>query len=109
MRFLPMLRYDTLRKRPKHFHRLTGLTLPEFDQVFDKFVPSWNAYLAPLMNNPKRQRKYGGGRHAEVETLQDKLLFILVYVRMYPLLFLQGIIFGIEEGNACVWVHRLLP
>ncbi len=28
---------------------------------------------------------------------------------MYPLLFLQGIMFGIEEGNTCIWVHRLLP
>ena len=109
MAILPMLRYKTIIKRPKHFHRLTGLTPSEFDQVFDKFLSAWNEYIAPIASNPTRQRKYGGGRNAEIETLQDKLLFILVYVRMYPLLFLQGVMFGIDESNSCIWVHRLLP
>lgn len=104
-----MLRYAKLVKRPKHLHRLTGLTVGEFEQVLDKFQSAWNMYVAELAKNPTRQRKFGGGRHASVESLEDKLLFILVYVRMYPLLFLQGIMFDIEEGNTCIWVHRLLP
>lgn len=104
-----MLHYPSLVKRPKHFHRLTGLTTSEFDQLFDKFVSAWQQYLSPIISDPKRKRKYGGGRHTAQESLQDKLLFILVYVRMYPLMFLQGIMFGIEEGNVCIWVHRLLP
>jgi DDE superfamily endonuclease/Helix-turn-helix of DDE superfamily endonuclease len=104
-----MLTYQKLVKRPLHLHRLTGLSVLEFEQLFDKFQSSWNMYLSELAKNPKRQRKIGGGRHATLETLEDKLLFILVYVRMYPLLFLQGIMFDIEEGNTCIWVHRLLP
>ena len=81
----------------------------EFEQLLDKFQSVWNMYILDLSRNPKRKRKFGGGRHATLEDLEDKLLFILVYVRMYPLLFLQGIMFGIEEGNTCIWVHRLLP
>lgn len=104
-----MLTYQSLVSRPKHFHRLTGLTPAEFDQLGDKFQSSWQQYTQGIARNPKRQRKYGGGRHPTLFTLEDKLLFILVYVRMYPLLFMQGIIFGIEEGNTCIWVHRLLP
>lgn len=96
-------------KRPAHLHRLTGLSVVEFDQLLDKFQSAWNMYTLDLSKNPKRVRKIGGGRHATLLTLPDKLLFILVYVRMYPLLFLQGILFGIEEGNTCIWVHRLLP
>lgn len=104
-----MLSYQKLVKRPSHLHRLTGLTVPEFEHVLDKFQSSWSMYMSERANNPERQRKIGAGRHATLETPEDKLMFILVYVRMYPLLFLQGIMFDIEEGNTCIWVHRLLP
>lgn len=104
-----MLSYAKLRKHPKHLHRLTGVTIAEFEQLLDKFQSSWNMYEAELAKDPQRKRKFGGGRHPVLENLEDKLLFVLVYVRMYPLLFLQGIMFGIEEGNTCIWVHRLLP
>jgi hypothetical protein len=104
-----MLSYTKIVKRPNHLHRLTGLSVIEFEQLLDKFQSSWNMYVVRLGKDPGRKRKIGGGRHATLLSLEDKLLFIFVYVRMYPLLFLQGIMFNIEEGNACIWVHRLLP
>jgi len=104
-----MLSYQKLVHRPSHLHRLTGLSVVEFEQLLDKFQSSWNMYVMELGKNPQRKRRIGGGRHATLLLLEDKLLFILVYVRMYPLLFLQGIMFDIEEGNTCIWVHRLLP
>ena len=104
-----MLSFEKIVKRPAHLHRLTGLSVVEFEQLLDKFQSSWDMSIAKLAKNPLRKRKFGGGRHPVLESLEDKLLFILVYVRMYPLLFMQGIMFGIEEGNACIWVHRLLP
>lgn len=96
-------------KRPSHLHRLTGLSIVEFEQLLDKFQSCWDMYMLDLGKNPKRKRRVGGGRHATLLSLEDKLLFILVYVRMYPLLFLQGVLFTIGEQNACIWVHRLLP
>lgn len=104
-----MLSYAQLVKRPKNFHRLTGLTLVEYNELYDKFYSCWKEYERKLASDPKRKRKYGGGRNPVLEDLRDKLLFILVYVRMYPLLFLQGMIFGIDESNSCLWVHKLLP
>jgi len=104
-----MITYQKLVGRPAHLHRLTGLSIVEFEQLLDKFQSAWSIYIASLAKDPQRKRKFGGGRHATLEHLEDKLLFILVYVRMYPLLFLQGVMFGIEEGNTCIWVHRLLP
>lgn len=104
-----MITYKRFITHPAHFHRLTGITSSEFDQVFDKFKSSFEAYERKRAKNPQRKRKYGGGRHATLVSLEDKLLFILVYVRIYPLLFMQGVLFGIGEQNACIWVHRLLP
>lgn len=104
-----MVSYQKLVHRPSQFHRLTGLTTLEFDAVLDKFQSAWTGYLTERAHRPFRQRRMGGGRHPILCSLEDKLLFILVYVRIYPLLFLHGMMFGIEEGNTCIWVHRLLP
>jgi hypothetical protein len=41
--------------------------------------------------------------------MADKLLFILLYTRIYPLLFVQGLFFDMAESKACTWVGVLLP
>lgn len=104
-----MVKFQQLSKHPKHFQRLTGITVEEFNVLLDKFQSSWQEYIHLQATSPNRQRKFGGGKHPNLETLPDKLVFILTYVRMYPLLFIQGILFNLGEQNACVWVHRLLP
>jgi hypothetical protein len=40
---------------------------------------------------------------------EDKLLFILVYQKAYPLQELLGSLFGLSQSQANRWVHRLLP
>lgn len=50
---------------------------------------------------------YGGGRKAQLSELSDKLLFILVYFRLYPTQAVQGYLFGMSQAQANVWVHRL--
>lgn len=104
-----MINYERLSRKPKHFHRLTGLTLEEFDQVYDKYVSGWREAEYERKPMWKRKRKPGAGRKSHIKTLKDKLVFILVYVRIYPLLFIQGMLFGMAESKACEWVHRLLP
>ena len=90
-----MATYEHLAKRPKHFTRLIALTLPEFDEVFDKFYSAW--YESERERSPRegRKREYGDGRHAHLRELQDKL----VYVRIYPLLFVHGMMFNLSEGK----------
>ncbi|MEP0924369.1 transposase family protein [Leptolyngbya sp. ST-U4] len=39
----------------------------------------------------------------------DKLLFILVYFRLYPTQEVQGFLFGIGQPQAHEWVHKLTP
>lgn len=104
------LSYERIAKRPQLFHRLTGLTLPEFDRLLDKFVSQYNLLvIQPRLQSAERQRSAGGGRHGQISSPADKLFFILVYVRIYPLLIFHGLLFGMNEGCACRWVGILLP
>lgn len=40
--------------------------------------------------------------------MEQKLLFILVYQKDYPLQSIMGELFGISQGRANQWIHRLL-
>lgn len=104
-----MITYTALISRPNHFYRLTGHTKEEFIYILDKFHSTYGEYQRQKQFNPKRKRAFGAGRPSHLVTLEDKLLFILVYVRTYPLLFLHGLMFNLSESNACFWVHEYLP
>lgn len=104
-----MITYTALKSRPSILYRLTGHTQEEFASILDKFYSAYGEYQRQKQFNSKRKRAFGAGRPSHLVTLEDKLLFILVYVRTYPLLFLHGLMFNLSESNACLWVHEYLP
>src|SRR3989338_6806474 len=104
-----MLSFTKLSHRPRVFQRMTGLTLEEFNQLLDKFRSSWQFFVQSEFLSKERKRKFGGGRTSRLPSLEDKLLFILIYTRTYPTMVVQGLFFGFEDSRACTWVGRLLP
>lgn len=104
------LKAATILKRPRMLHRLTGLKRDEFERILPAFAHVYEQQvIQPRFVQPTRVRGVGGGRKGVLPEGADKLLFILVYVRVYPLLFVQGMLFGMAESNACTWVKVLLP
>jgi hypothetical protein len=104
------LSYTEMVKRPALLHRLTGLTVKEFDALEDAFSTQYDQQvIQPRVSAPGRQRAVGGGQKGALPEVGDKLLFILVYTRIYPLLIIQGMFFGMAESKACKWVGMLLP
>jgi len=102
--------YTTIVARPKLFHRLSGLTIPEFDRLLDKFASQYLLLVVrPRLNAKGRVRIAGGGRKGRINSVEDKLFFILVYTRIYPLHIIQGLFFGMNESAACDWAGKLLP
>jgi len=99
--------YLELKHKPKTFQSLTGLNPKEFEGLLDSFGEAWAAYIEERFHSKARQRGYGAGRKAELKHLEDKLLFILVYFRLYPTQEVQGYLFGIGQAQANEWVHRL--
>ena len=104
-----MFTFDKLSKHPHVFQRMTGLTLEEFYFLLDKFQSSWQIFVREEFLSKERKREFGGGRHSRLHSLEDKLLFILIYTRIYPLMIVQGLFFGFEDSRACEWIQRLLP
>jgi len=102
------LRYDNLKDKPEAFLAFTGLNTKEFQILLQTFTTAWEHYVQqnriPL---ELRQRDYGGGRKARLETWEDKLLFILVYFKTYPLQEVLAFHFDMSQSQACEWIHIL--
>jgi hypothetical protein len=104
------LRAAEVVKRPALFERLTGLSKAEFEPLLESFSREYHQQvIEPRVTAPGRVRGLGGGQKGALPEVGDKLLFILVYTRLYPLLFVQGLFFGMAESKACKWVAILLP
>ena len=96
-----MFAYDQVKERPKLLLAMTGLIQAEFEQLLLPFQTAWDAYVKQAyVDREGRQRQYGGGKpEATLVSIEDKLLFILYYVKVYPLQELLAFEFGIDRKS----------
>ena len=98
------MKYEEARKKPRVFQQLTGMTTEEFDKLKGAFEAAYE--------EEERQRGKPGstaGRKAVLRTSEDKLFFLLFYLRHYPVQEVLAFLFGISQGQANHWIHRLTP
>ncbi len=101
------MEYRPLKNKPRTLRSLTGLNPSEFEALLLNFEAAWERFVSETFKQAKRQRAYGAGRKAHLQSIEDKLLFILVYFRVYPTQEVQGYLFGMSQAQANEWVHRL--
>ena len=106
-----MITYAQLKDKPKEFLAATGLKPDEFERLLPAFVAHYDRrYPADkTMKGQPRQRQRGGGVKGVLAKLEDKLLFILIYEKTYPLQTMQRLQFGLSQPQVNEWVHRLMP
>jgi len=104
-----MFSYDQVKEHPKLLLAMTGLTQAEFEQLLLPFHTTWDAYVKQAyVDREGRQRQYGGGKpETTLVAMEDKLLFILYYVKVYPLQEILAFEFGMVQSTAHEWIHIL--
>jgi hypothetical protein len=58
---------------------------------------------------PRTARRFTVYKNCPLPTPEDRLLFILVYLKTYALQVVQGRLFGMVQSKANQWIHVLLP
>jgi len=101
------LTYSELQGKPRILQSLTGLNREEFEILLESFGKAWEDFVTATFQREGRKRAYGAGRKPHLKHLEDKLLFIVVYFRLYPTQAVQGFLFGVGQAQANAWVHRL--
>jgi hypothetical protein len=104
------LRFTDLQTRPTEVLDLTSLTLDEFQRLVAPCEAAFQAHMAAwrLDGQPRTARGYTTYTNCPLPTPEDRLLFILVYLKAYPLQVVQGRLFGMGQSKAHQWIHVLL-
>ena len=104
------LRFTDIQSRPTEVVDLTSLTLNEFWQLVPHFEAAFQTHMAEwrLDGQPRTARRYTTYHNCPLPTPEDRLLFILVYLKTYPLQVVQGRLFGMGQSKAHQWIHVLL-
>jgi DDE superfamily endonuclease len=104
------LRFTDLQSRPTEVVDLTSLTLNEFRQLIPPFEVAFQTHMAEWRFDglPRTARRYTTYQNCPLPTPEDRLLFILVYLKTYPLQVVQGRLFGMGQSKAHQWIHILL-
>jgi hypothetical protein len=88
---------------------LTGLDPEEFHRLSPVFAQEWARETQRNWEGQPRQYAKGGGPKGALDTAEMKLLFILMYLRDYPIQEVLGFFFGFNQCQANKWIMRLLP
>jgi hypothetical protein len=104
------LRFADVQTRPTEVLYLTNLTLEELQQLVPPFEAAFQAHMAAwrLDGKPRTARRYTTYQNCPLPTPEDRLFFILVYLKTYALQVVHGRLFGMNQSKANQWIHVLL-
>ena len=104
------VRFTDVQARPTEFLDLTSLTLEEFQTLVPPFEAAFQAHMAAwrLDGKPRTVRQFTVYKNCPLPTPEDRLFFILVYLKTYALQVVQGRLFGMGQSKANQWIHVLL-
>ena len=94
-----MLSYEELKRKPKTLKAMTSMKPSEFDELLVNFSAAWAAETG---TDPSK-----GGRPPVIAAMADRLLFILFYLKTYPLQEVIAHLFGLSQPQANFLIHQL--
>lgn len=100
-----IVRYELFKNDHKTFLSMTSLTVNEFNLLSQPFQETLKSLKIKDGENDLDKNK--GGRPSVLDDPQDKLFFILFYLKLYPLQQVIGSLFGLSQSRANYWIHFL--
>jgi len=104
------IRYAEERAKANHILQLTSLNEEEFEALVPSFETAFVAHMQEWTLEGKRRegRSYSSYANSPLPTPQDRLLFILMYLKQAPTQLAHGVAFGMGQPKANQWIHVLL-
>jgi hypothetical protein len=105
------MRYAEVSRKELKFLDFTSLTVEEFQLLLPVFEEEFRERMKKfrLDGKPRIGREYQTYSNCPLPTPEDRLLFILVYLKTNNLQVVQGELFGMPQNKANQWIHSLLP
>jgi hypothetical protein len=105
------LRFADIESKPYVVLDMTSLVVEEFRALVEPFEGKFQAHMAKwrLDGKSRTLRNYTTYKNCPLPTPEDRLLFVLAYLKNNPLQTMHGCTFGMPQCKANVWLHVLLP
>ena len=103
-----ILRYERLQRFPAVFKSMTGLRMPQFDDLVTDVLPRFHAAEFARLNRPDRTRAVGGGPAFDLDPC-NQILLTLVWLRLYPIHEVLAYLFGVSDSTVSRTIARVLP
>jgi hypothetical protein len=106
-----MVRYQDIKTKAYQILDLTSLTVDEFEQLVPPFETAFVRHMRDWTIEGKRRtgRRYSQYANCPLPTPDNRLLFILSYLKVAALQVAHGAMFDMTQPNANKWIHVLLP
>lgn len=90
---------------------MTSLPVEEFTALVPPFEAAFLGDMADwtLPGRRRQARRDTTDKNCPLPTPEDRLLFILLYLKQNPTQILHGRVFGMRQSKATQWMHVLLP
>ena len=99
---LYLLSYNRLSKKPLLFKLFTGLTIKEFDEIYDKITKRYVKHEVQRLSKRKyRERDIGAAGRPFTRDTRNRFLMLLVYYRLYITYILAGFLFDLDQSTIC--------
>jgi hypothetical protein len=92
--------YEKLSRFPRVFGRIVGVNVKQFQIIVEEVRFKWNEF---------EKNKIKTGRIANLNTLENQLLSLLIYYRCYVSYVFLGMLFDMDASNICRLFARLEP
>jgi hypothetical protein len=105
-----MLRYASERDKANQILNLTSLTVEQFEQLLEPFEQAFVRHMQTwtMEGKPRTARAYTRYVNSPLPTPEDRLLFLLTYLKVASLQVAHAALFGMTQPNANKWLHILL-
>jgi len=103
-----ILHYERLQRFPTVFKSLTGLRVPQFDDLVADVLPRYHAAARQRLSRPTRQRAIGAGHPFDLNP-RNQILLTVIWLRVYPIHEVLAYLFGISDTTVSRIIARVLP
>ena len=103
-----LLNYKRLSEKPLIFRSFSGLEVSEFDALYAKIGEAYPTFMQKRLYRVDRKRGVGAGHPFKLR-LNDRLLMLLMYYRLYVTSTLLAFLFDLGQTNVLKDIRMLEP
>jgi hypothetical protein len=100
---------EKLNKKPRTFQRTFGLSLKQFGLFINQLENVWVTAEKQRKSHDNRKRNIGAGHPYKFQSLEHKLLIVLLYYKLYLTQEFLGIIVDLDQANVSRLLKKMSP